>query len=85
MHNAVRVKIFLGFKDGTSLANKIARRTTQMGRVEPDDTQPIRRSEIRGDEKTNRGQQRSVGHTPGKAEGEERDVEEALDRETPEA
>jgi hypothetical protein len=52
-----------------------------MGRVEPDDTQPIRRRDIRGDENMNRGQQRSVGHTPGKAEGEERDVEEALENE----
>ena len=52
-----------------------------MGRVEPDDTQPIRRGDLRGDEKTNRGQQRSVGHTPGKAEGEDRDVEEALENE----
>lgn len=52
-----------------------------MGRVEPDDTQPIRRSDLRGDEKPNRGEQRSVGHTPGKAEGTERDVEEALENE----
>ncbi len=55
-----------------------------MGRVETDDTQPIRRSQPRGSEKTNRGDQPG-GHTPGKAEGEKRDVDEALNRETPEA
>ena len=52
-----------------------------MSRVDPDETLRIpRRSDQRGEE-TARTRQPNPGHTPGKAEGEERDVDEALRRE----
>jgi hypothetical protein len=52
-----------------------------MSRVDPDDTQPIGRRHYQRGEENVRPDQPNVGHTPSKAEGDERDVDEALRRE----
>lgn len=48
-----------------------------MSRVEPIERQEERKSD-RGRQQEERRQEPGVGHTPGQAEGEERDVDDAL-------
>jgi hypothetical protein len=53
-----------------------------MSRVEPDETHPRRQSEKRRADATGTTpNESSSGRTPAKAEGEERDVDEALENE----
>ena len=50
-----------------------------MSRVEPDETQPFtRRERVAAADENIRPEPPNVGHTPSKAEGDERDVDEAL-------
>ena len=53
-----------------------------MSRVEKDENPFGRSSQPRQQKEEERGEQPGVGHTPNKAEGDERDIDEALNRDS---
>ncbi len=79
MHEPATVNIYFA---GTGFASDVKEEAFPMSRVERTENP----SERRGSEQlrqAQRGRQQrdpNPGHTPGKAEGEERDVEEAIER-----